>query len=168
MINKTEEKYVDETLGFPVVVRNMPMEEFRGEYAPAISPDRLAIRVLWKLATAEYSLTGDQIRFVRHWLDETLEQFAAPLDVSPPAVTKWEKKGEAPTGMTRGTEFQIRARIVRELQELEEISENVSFAYIFDEMFEFDPNVEFEQVELVCSWKSGKKPGRTTGPAAPD
>lgn len=148
METKIKDRHVDESLGFRVVVRNAPMKKFRGEWMVDIDPDEFARRVLWELVTADRGLTGDHVRFIRHWFDETLEQFGKPLDVSAPGVTKWEKKGENPTGMTRGTEFQIRARVVNRFISSHSELFAPTFTDVFERIFFFESADESGDIEI--------------------
>jgi len=65
-------------------------------------------RVIEALALNPSRLTGNEVRFIRLFAGMTLVQFAARLDVTHPAVLKWEKRGNQATGMGWPTEKDIR------------------------------------------------------------
>ncbi len=113
MEHRVEEELVVESLGFPVRLRNVPMRKFRGEWEPDINWNDLQHVVLWALAHKPTPLTGDEVRFVRHFMECTLQEFAELCAVGThPTVMNWESKGARPTGMHRSTEIVLRARIL--------------------------------------------------------
>ncbi len=113
---RVKKELVVESLGFPVRLRNVPMREFRGEWEPDINWDELQHVVLWALAHKPAPLTGDEVRFVRHFMELTLKEFAELCAVGThPTVMNWESKGSQPTGMHKSTEIVLRARILETL-----------------------------------------------------
>jgi DNA-binding transcriptional regulator YiaG len=105
---KIQKSYEDHGFGFPVKLLNVPMIEVRGEYVPNVNQNELQRRVVEALAFKPSRLTGNELRFLRHFAGMTLVQFAARLDVTHPAVLKWEKRGTKATGMSWPTEKDIR------------------------------------------------------------
>lgn len=115
MERKIEQQYVEESLGFPVMLLNVPMKRVRGEWLPDIPLNEFQRVVVWMLAHMQVSMTGKQLRFVRHWMEKTQQDFAKMLDVSHAAVSKWEHKGQKPTGMNKPTEVLLRINMLTEL-----------------------------------------------------
>lgn len=115
METRVQKQFIDKGFGFPVVLKNVPMIKVRGHWTPYIDYNRLAKDVLRALSTHESRLTGDEVRFVRHSFEMTLQQFAARFDVSHPAVLKWERAGSDPTNMRWTTEKDLRMFIVDSL-----------------------------------------------------
>ena len=110
---KREEEMVIHSLGFPVILRNIPVREFHGEQVIDINWDRLQHIVLWALAHKPVPLSGNEIRFVRHYMEKTLKEFADLCEVGThQTVMNWESKEEDATGMHRSTEIVLRARIL--------------------------------------------------------
>lgn len=115
MKRKIADRYVEESLGFPVTLINVPMKMVRGEWLPDIQLNEFQRVALWMLAHMPVSMTGKQLRFVRHWMEKTQKEFAEMLDVTHAAVSKWESKGHEPTGMAKSTEVLLRLNVLAEL-----------------------------------------------------
>lgn len=113
-----EDEFEDWSLGFPVLLRNVPMAHVRGDVAPRVNSREFQHAVLWLLAHRTAPLTGRQVRYVRHWMQETLADFAELVGMkSHQSVMKWEAKEHEPTGMHKSTEVLLRCRILEALPE---------------------------------------------------
>jgi DNA-binding transcriptional regulator YiaG len=108
MKKKIKKIYEDYGFGFPVTLLNVPMIEVRGELVPDVNQKNLQRRVIEALAFKPSRLTGNEVRFIRLFAELTLVQFANRLDVTHPAVLKWEKRGDKSTKMIWSTEKDIR------------------------------------------------------------
>lgn len=115
MSRKTQSEFVDRTLGFPVTLRDVPMRKVRGEWVPDYDPNAFQRRVLKVLVFSPTPLTGNHLRFIRLWLEETQEVFGSELGVTHAAVSQWESKGDQPTGMGKSVEVHVRLRVLMEL-----------------------------------------------------
>ncbi len=115
MEQRTQKRLVYQGFGFPVVLRNVPMVKIRGAWTPKVNYNVPARDVLEALAVHSTRLSGHEVRFVRHYFEMTLEQFAARFAVSHPAVLKWEKAADAPAKMGWGTEKDLRLFILDRL-----------------------------------------------------
>jgi len=112
MEKRTQGHFVYEGFGFPVVLKNVAMIKVRGAWTPDVDYNDLARDVLQAIATHGARLTGGEVRFVRHYFEMTLQQFAERFGVSHPAVLKWEKAGPEPANMTWGIEKDLRLFIL--------------------------------------------------------
>jgi len=111
---KIQKTFIDNGFGFPVVLVDMPMIQARGKWAPNINYKRYADAVLEALAHKPVRLTGNEIKFIRHKFEMTLQQFAKRFgQKSHQAVMKWEDFGNKPTSMLWTTEKDIRLAIIR-------------------------------------------------------
>jgi len=115
MEKKIQKTFIDEGLGFPVVLLNVPMIKIRGKWTPDINYNALSKMVLLALSEKPVKLSGDEIRFVRQHFEMTLAEFAERFGVSHAAVIKWEKCKEEPTKMSWATEKDLRLFIVYSL-----------------------------------------------------
>ncbi len=117
MARMLERKVLDRSVydgfGFPVVLVQVPMVRVRGEWTPDVNMDVLSRRVLRAVAEKPVRLTGAEVRFVRHSVSMTLEEFASRFGVTHPAVLKWERSGNHPTAMSWAIEKDIRLEILR-------------------------------------------------------
>lgn len=113
MERQVVENYETRALGFTIIIKRVELEKFRDEWVPRINWDVLQHVALWALAHKPAPLSGNEVRFVRTYMNKTLQEFAALCEVSAhQTVMNWESKGDAPTGMTRSTEIVLRARIL--------------------------------------------------------
>ena len=118
MEQKVRKKYIDETLGFPVILMDVPMRKTRGTWVPNINYQAFKTSVLHLLAFKPSRLSGAEVKFIRHTFEMSTEAFGERFgDVSHPAVLKWEKKGQAASDMNWSTEKDIRMEILRFLNE---------------------------------------------------
>ena len=112
---KIKKKYIYDGLGFSIVLRNIPMIELRGVWALDINLNILQKVVLLELAQHPSDLTGNQIRFIRTWLDLTQTEFGNLLGVTHPAVVKWEKSGDKPSRMNLTIQRDMRLLLLDKL-----------------------------------------------------
>src|SRR5258708_23813520 len=140
MIQKLERKrqpsFVYEGFGFPVVLLNVPMVRSRGVWTPDIDYQKLARNVLRRLALHPTRLTGQEIRFIRHSMDLTLEEFAHRFGVTHPAVVQWEQCGAKATRMAWALEKDIRLEIIRS----QPAPSAARFVEAYEELAEARPN----------------------------
>lgn len=165
MERKIEDHFIDESMGFPVMLLRVPMKKVRDEWIPELPLNELQQVVLWILAHSSSALTGKQVRFIRHWMAETQQGFAAMHDVTHAAVSKWEAKGHQPTGMSRPTEILLRLNVLTALptelwQRLEgpntQDSKPASLKRLLEEVSQFDEELaSAEHVVVPESYITG-------------
>lgn len=144
-MEKILEKYIDYGYGFPIVIKNAPMIKVRGVWTLNTNHKILKSKVLAYLATHKGRLTGSHVKFIRLCLEMTLVQFAQFLGVSHPAVLKWEKTIDKPTGMAWSTEKDIR------LLAFSKVSKSgKEFLHLYQSLGLNDIQ---EDVELSVSWR---------------
>jgi len=117
---KIEKEIVYEGLGFPVILRNVPMIEVRGVWTPDIDLNFFQKYVLLKLAYSPSDLTGDQIRFVRLWLGMTQSEFGKLFNLTHAAIVKWEKTENKSSKMNVSTQRDLRMLILDKLLQQDE------------------------------------------------
>ncbi|MCY4523745.1 MAG: hypothetical protein OXB84_03290 [Halobacteriovoraceae bacterium] len=115
MKTKIQKKYIDNGLGFTVILINVPMINVRNQWVLHINYNRYQEVVLNSLAYKPVKLTGSKIQFIRKYFQMTVRDFAKRFSVKHPAVIKWEKKKDKFTKMDWATEKDIRLFIVDEL-----------------------------------------------------
>lgn len=150
---KIQEEFVYEGLGFPIILKNVPMIFIRDSWVLDINLNTFQKVVLLGLAFHKYLLSGNQIRFIRLWLGLTQTEFGKLLGVTHPAVVKWEKSGNEPSKMTLAIERDLRFRILDRI-----LCEDKIFRKAFRDIFErrfssnmqplhFDVQKEFETIK---------------------
>ncbi len=113
LARKRQDSFVYRGFGFPVALLHVPMVRVRGVWTLDVDYNELSDRLLEALARKPTRLTGNEVRFIRHSLSMTLEQFARRFSVTHPAVIKWERFGNRPTVMTWSAEKDIRLAVLR-------------------------------------------------------
>ena len=116
MKTKVQKKYIDHSLGFPVVILNAPMIKVRGEWTLNINYNRYQEAVLNLLAHKSFKLTGSEVQFIRKHFRMTVREFSNRFSIKHPAVIKWEKTKDNATKMAWSTEKDIRLFILDELK----------------------------------------------------
>lgn len=113
---KIQKTFIDHGFGFPVVLVDVPMVQTRGIWTPNINYKKYANAVLEALAHKPARLTGNEIKFIRHKFEMTLQEFAKRFgQKSHQAVMKWEEFKNKPTSMLWTTEKDIRLAIIRSI-----------------------------------------------------
>ena len=140
MKRKTMKEFVYEGLGFPVILRNVPMIEVRNVWTPDVDLNVLQRVVLLELAHRSEGLTGDQVRFIRDWLQLGQVAFAHSLGVTHPAVVKWEKAGDACANMGVTTQRAIRLIVLDAILKKDADFRN-AFRKVSDVEFGMEPEV---------------------------
>lgn len=92
MKNRKKKTFVYHGLGFPIKLINVPMKKVLGEWCIDINMNKLMIVALEALIHKPYALTGDELRFIRSYLDMTTTEFGKAFGVSHVAVLKWESE----------------------------------------------------------------------------
>jgi len=113
---KVLKRYVDYSLGFPVILLNAPMLKVRGQWALQINFNHYQETVLNLLAYKSTKLTGSEIQFIRKHFQMTIRNFAKRFSIKHPAVIKWEKTKDKSTKMAWTTEKDIRLFILDEME----------------------------------------------------
>jgi len=155
------QRRLDDSFGFPVVIRNAPKRSYGGRWTLDVGLETLNRAVLVELVRSAGPWTGAAVRFVRHWLGDTLQEFADRVGVSHPAVINWEDAGDEATPMSKGNEYLIRAQVAAQLRAGGHISES-EFADLVSEAMTFeterDPEpIELDGMELVADdWGDGE------------
>lgn len=112
---KIEKEIIYEGLGFPIILRHVPMVELRGIWTPDIDLNVLQKVVLLALAHHPVDLTGNQIRFIRTWLGLTQAEFGNLYGVTHVAIVKWEKTCNTPAKMNLSTQRDLRLYLLDQL-----------------------------------------------------
>ena len=129
MKKKKIKKFVYEGLGFPIVLKNVPLIEMHGEMIPDIDYNDLQKTVLLHLCHKSIPLTGNEIKFVRKYLEMTLAEFGRKFGCSHVAVLKWEKHGNRFAKIEPTTDICIRLFVFSHLS-----NKGNAFRRLYDEL----------------------------------
>lgn len=108
MKKKKIKKFVYEGLGFPIVLRNVPTIKMLGEEVLDVNFNALQKNVLSILCQKEAPLTGNEVKFIRHYFEMTCTEFGMKFGCSHAAVLKWEKYGNRFANIEPTTDICIR------------------------------------------------------------
>lgn len=115
MKKKTIAKFEYDGLGFPIILLNVPLIEIRGCEVPDIDYNILQRIVLLALAQKPLPLSGNEVKFIRTYLEMTYTHFANKFGVTHASVIHWENAKNASAKITPTTELCIRLFILDEL-----------------------------------------------------
>ena len=82
--------FVYKGLGIPIKLINVPMKKKFDEWCIAIDMNKLMRCVLEAIIRKPSALTGAELRYVRKYLEMTLEEFGDTFGVSHVSVLNWE------------------------------------------------------------------------------
>lgn len=107
-----EKVWLDTRFGFPIELRGVKSRIIRGEEVPMVNANHLRFAVIAGLILKPGRLTGNEVRFLRLWMELTLSQLGDELGVTHPAVLKWEAKENNPANMGKAVEIQLRLLVL--------------------------------------------------------
>ncbi len=90
MKNTKTATFIFKGLGFPIKLINAPMRKMIGEWVLDINFNKLQLVVLDCLLRKLAPLTGDELKFMRKFLNMSTTDFGKIAGVSHVAVVKWE------------------------------------------------------------------------------
>lgn len=99
-------------LGFPITLLNFPLIEVRGVLVPNIDYNILQKHVLFALCNKPHPLTGNEVRFIRQYLQMTYTEFANKFGVTHASVIHWEKSKNAFAKIQPSTDLCMRLFIL--------------------------------------------------------
>ena len=84
--------FIYKGLGFPIELIDTPMKKVLGEWVIDIDMNALQLFVFKGLIHKPSPLAGNEIRFMRKFLELSTTEFGKKLGVSHATVVKWEKE----------------------------------------------------------------------------
>ena len=115
-----------------------------GQDVLKINYDEIAKKLFCALAFKPSKLLGAEVRFMRHHLEMTQEEFAHLLMVERSTVAKWEKFDLDPTNMDSPTEQILRLNMI--LRHKRNLPRET-----FDELKEVLKNNLVKTIEIDCA-----------------
>ena len=150
MKDRKIDTFVYEGFGFPILLENVPMRKRLGEWTFDIDLEALEKTVLFALIEKQIPLSGNQIRFIRHFLNMSTYEFADILGVTHAAVLHWEK-GEKK--MNVGNQIVLRLYVLNHLKvtdkEFRKIYQRLNPKRISKARFEKSP-LEIDIEKIAC------------------
>lgn len=112
MKKKIVAQYEYDGLGFPIMLLNVPLTDVRGVQVPDIDYNQLQRNVLLALGQKPLPLTGNEVRFIRQYLQMTYTDFANRFGVTHASIIHWEKSKNSFAKILPTTELCIRLCIL--------------------------------------------------------
>lgn len=101
-----EYKYSD--LGIDIILKDIVLYKIGREWLPKIDIEKLSKRIFSLLTYRAASFSGNELLFIRTYLQMSKSEFGRELKVSHTAVAKWEKSGKKISSMDIGTELLLK------------------------------------------------------------
>ena len=116
MKKKIAAQFEYDGLGFPIMLLNVPLIEVRGIQVADIDYNLLQRNVLLALCQKPVPLTGNEVRFIRQYLQMTYIEFANRFGMTHATVIHWEKSKNLFAKIIPTTELCIRLCILDALK----------------------------------------------------
>ena len=113
MKNRKKTTIIFRGFGFPIKLIHVPMRKVLGHWVIDIEMGKLEMTVLQMLIHKPTLLNGDELRFIRKYLNMTMSEFGKLFGVSHVAVVKWEN-GRTKTNPS--TEICVRLHVLNHLR----------------------------------------------------
>lgn len=109
--------YMWNGFGFPVVFSELPAIKIRGEVVPDVDLQQFA-KPLVQIICAKQSVpfSGNQVKFIRHYLNMSLREFAKFMNVTHQSVMRWEKTTNSAARIDINTEIVFRLKVLQQLK----------------------------------------------------
>jgi len=90
--DRKTDTFIYKGLGIPVKLINVPMKKAAGKWCIDIDMNKLMLVVLQEIIHKPTALTGDELCYIRTYLEMTTTEFGKVFGVSHVAVLKWESE----------------------------------------------------------------------------
>jgi len=90
--DRKTDTFIYKGLGIPVKLINVPMKKAAGKWCIDIDMNKLMLVVLQEIIHKPVALRGDELRYIRTYLEMTTTEFGKIFGVSHVAVLKWESE----------------------------------------------------------------------------
>lgn len=103
--------------GFPVIFDELPAIKIQGELVPDVDfSDFEKPLIEYICAHQDIPLSGNQVKFIRHFLGMSLREFAKLLNVKHQSVMRWEERKHSAAQIDVNTEIVTRIKILKKLK----------------------------------------------------
>ena len=108
MKTKLIKEYKYSGLGVDIILKEVLLVKVGKEWTPKIDVEKLSSKVFSLLTFKTSPFTGNEIAFIRAYLEMNKSEFGRELHVSHTAVTKWENSEKKASTMDIGTELLLK------------------------------------------------------------
>ena len=113
MRDKKKSTFIYDGLGIPIKLIKAPMKKVLGQWVIDLNMETLQRVVLEALVHKPTSLSGMELRYIRHYMELSTAEFGKLFGVSHVAVVKWEN---AKNGISPALELYIRLYMMKYLK----------------------------------------------------
>ena len=105
MKTKIAKNFIYTGLGFPIMIESVELVHVRGEWLPKIDVLDFELYMAKELSESTFKLTGNQVKFLRSFLNMSLRELAQYFALTHVAIKKWEDHGDEETKMSSACEM---------------------------------------------------------------
>lgn len=127
---KILENYIFKGFGFDVLLKNVKIKMIDGEEYPAINLNELKNIIAKNLLSSKHRLTGNQLKFVRTYLQLSLDNISEKIHIPSSTLRSWENKGSEFTGFSLEQEKAFRIFAVNYIFDQEKTKLNIEVSLI--------------------------------------
>jgi transcriptional regulator with XRE-family HTH domain len=103
--------------GFLVIFNELPAVKLNGELVPDLDLGLYATPIIeYICADQNLPLSGNQVKFIRHYFNMSLREFAVFLNVKHQSIMRWEQKKNLAARIDRNTEFVVRLLVLKKIK----------------------------------------------------
>lgn len=119
-----KEKYTYHGAGFPVVLTHVPFRKMGKDEVFLCDTELLDLAIAKLVLLKPAILTGNEVRFLRAMINESMEKFSSHFNHSPATIKNWEDRKNEPVSMSYEIDYAIRSTVATVLQLEQQISTN--------------------------------------------
>ncbi len=113
-------EYTYTELGFPILLKDVIIVEDRGYEYPLINHNGVMFQAAYSLVTAHQKLDGARLRFIRRFMNLSLDQFVEVVgDIAKSTLHKWENEKSKVCDLSdqqlRSIHLELRNEIVNQI-----------------------------------------------------
>jgi DNA-binding transcriptional regulator YiaG len=101
------EKFLYTGLVFPVELNDVPKVEIQNELQPVIDVKKVAAQSIRSFATTDHQITGNELAFIRVYLQMPIDKFAKLIQSSATEVKAWEALEDKPDNVEKSLKQQL-------------------------------------------------------------
>jgi DNA-binding transcriptional regulator YiaG len=111
--------YIFTGFGFEILLKDVVIKSVDGVEYPDINMSKLKNDTTRALLTSKQSLTGNQLKFIRTYLQMSLDELSAKIHIPASTLRSWENKGAAFTGLSIDQEKAFRILTINQILDKE-------------------------------------------------
>lgn len=119
-----KEKFVYHGAGFPVTLLHVPFKKLGKDEILYVSSEQLDLAIAKLVLLKPAILTGNEVRFLRAMINESMEKFSSHFNNSPATIKNWEDRKDEAISTSYEIDFAIRSTVASVLRIDHQITTN--------------------------------------------